>query len=340
MDSSRLDYLSSHYVDDLDMQVAALEIRARRRFQQERDLYRHSVGIATTKLQQYCLGLILSHRGPNSTIHALVEEAARSSGLPVDLWSMHEVKRVWDDIVMLQRVYTPARAGETEHQENQAPPLYIGPEHPKPNASSAPQQHGATKERELPRPYGAYSDDATQDSNPPVTKFPWDDMPIKAANKTGYNIDSAKAQVGENPVGLPLPPKQGPMKNPSPKDLQAELRREQKAKEEAASAQAAADKKEDARLEVEAEKQRKEDAESAERERALARAKEEKDKAGGVLNPVQQMELDEARKIFQGELTENDQIILVKAKKEFGEDIMKWGLKETKKTLNQIILGT
>jgi len=103
MDSYRLDYLSSHYVDELDMQVAALEIRARRCFQQERNLYRHSIGIATTKLQQYCLGLVLSHRGPNGAIHALVEEAAMSSGLPVDLWAMHEVKRVWDEIVKLQR---------------------------------------------------------------------------------------------------------------------------------------------------------------------------------------------------------------------------------------------
>ncbi|MCJ1382869.1 hypothetical protein MMC17_005982 [Xylographa soralifera] len=381
MDSSRLNYLSTHYVDDLDMQVATLEIRARRRFQQERDLYRHSVGIATTKLQQYCLGLILSHHGPNSAIYALVEEAARRSGLPVELWSMHEVKRVWDDIVMLQRAYTQARAEEPEPQEHQDPPLYTEPEYPKLKAGNAPQQHGgggATRERVVPRPPDAYSEDesqdsnppvtrfpwddlpikaaekaghkidsardATQDSNPPVTKFPWDDVPIGAARKTGHKVDSAMAQVGEKPGGLPLPltRKKGPTKNRSPKELQAELQREPRTKE-VKSAQAAADKEGDTRLEAEAEKQRKEDAEIAERERAAAaaaRAKEEDDKAKGVLNPVQQMEMDEARKIFQGELSESEQKILADAKKEFGEDIMEWGLKETKRILNKIILGT
>lgn len=40
MDSYRHDDLSSHYVDDLDLQVASLEIRARRRFEQERKQYR------------------------------------------------------------------------------------------------------------------------------------------------------------------------------------------------------------------------------------------------------------------------------------------------------------
>lgn len=49
MDSYRLDYLSSHYVDELDMQVAALEIRARRRFQQERNLYLKRARLASTK---------------------------------------------------------------------------------------------------------------------------------------------------------------------------------------------------------------------------------------------------------------------------------------------------
>jgi len=164
-------------------------------------------------------------------------------------------------------------------------------------------------------------------------------MPIVGSGKTGYNIDSAIAQAGEDLGDLPLPPKQGKIKYLSQEDLQAELRREQKAKEEAAAAQAAADKEEDARLEVEVEKQRKEDAEIAERERAAARAKEDDDTAKGVLNPMQQMELDEAREMFRGDLSEHDQKILAEAKEVFGEDVMEWGLVQTKKVLNRILMG-
>ncbi len=344
MDSYRLDYLSSHYVDDLDVQVAALEIRARRRFQQERNLYRHSVGIATTKLQQYCLGLVLSHRGPNGTIHALVEEAAMSSGLPVDLWAMHEVKRVWDDIVQLQHVCTQECApGEyQEYQDAPYAPLHFGAEHPEPNAGSALQQHGgggATSKRAVPRPQRAHGDDSSQVSAPPAMRYLGDDMPIVRSRKSGYDIDSAMAQAGDLGPPLPPPPQKGKIKYKSPEDVQAELRLEQKAKEEAAAAQAAADKEDEVRLEAEAEKQRQEDAEIVERERAAARAKKEDDTAKGVLNPMQQMELDEARQMFRGDLSEDDQKILAEAKEEFGEDFMEWGLVQTKKVLKRILTG-
>ncbi|MCJ1405052.1 hypothetical protein MMC11_008278 [Xylographa trunciseda] len=359
MDSSRFGQLSSHHFDELDMQMAALEIRARRHFQQGRDLYRHSADNAAAKLQQYCLGLILSHRGPDSAIYAIVEEAARSIGFPVDLWSMDEVKRVWDDIVKLHRAY---------NQDYQNPPLFTGPEYPKQIAGSVPQQRGggdATRERAVSRSPLTDNDDLSQDSAPPATKFPWDDVPLKASGKAGYNtdsappatkfpwdlplkasgnagynIDTAMAQAGGDLGGLPPPPKKASVKSRSPKELQAETRREQKTRERTASARAGTDKEEDARLEIEADKQRKEDAECAERERAAVLAEEEADKACGVLDPVQQMEMDEARKIFLGELSENDIKILTEAKKEYGDDIMKWGLKETRKTLNKIIMGT
>ena len=338
MNFYRLDHLSSHHVDDLDMQVAALEIRAQRRFQQERDLYRHSVGIATSKLQQYCLGLVLSHRGPNSAIHALVEEAAMRSGLPIDLWAMHEVKLVWDEIVMLQRVQAGAPGEHQEYQDTPYTPVHSNAKHPKPNAGSAPQQDGrvgATRKRAVPRPPWATHDDSTEASAPPATKFVWNDIPIGGAGKTGYNIDSPMAQdLG----GMPPPPKKEQVKYPTQEELQVEMRQVQKAKEEAAAAQAAASKEEDVRIEAEIEKQRKEDAEIAERERA-AKAEEDKQKAKGVLNPMEQMELDDARKMFREDLSEDEQKILAEAKKEFGEDIMKWGLAQTKKVLKRILLG-
>ena len=168
--------------------------------------------------------------------------------------------------------------------------------------------------------------------------FPWDNQPIGAAGKARHSINSALVQAAESPFGLPspLPLQKGQMKKRSSRVL----RQEQLSKEEIASAQAAADKEEDARMDAEIEKQRKEDAESAEREKAAAQAKAEENKAKGVLSLMQQVELDEARKMFRGELTENDYKILAEAKKEFGEDFMNWGLEETKVTLNQIIMGS
>lgn len=67
-------------------------------------------------MQQYCLGLILSHRGPNSAKNAIIEEAARSSGLPVELWAMREVAKTWHEIVTLQRASNQPHIGE--YQEN------------------------------------------------------------------------------------------------------------------------------------------------------------------------------------------------------------------------------
>ena len=341
MDSSRLNFLSSQYVDDLDMQLAALEVRSRRRFQQERDQYRHSVGVATTKLQQYCLGMILSHHGPNSAIYALVEDAARSHGLPVDLWSMHEVKQVWDYIVTQQRAYPQGSVRESEQHEYQTSPLYTGQanndyEHPKLDANRVFQQHdqgGINKERTPAKPTRL---EPSQDNALTVARSPWDDPPIIAAGMSANSIDSALARAGKAQGGLPspLPQRKDQMKKRSSRALGHEPHN----KEEIAAAKAAADKAEDARLEAEAEKQRMEDAECAERERAAIRAKDEEDKAKGVLNPIQQMELDEARKTFQGELTDNDQRILAEAKKEYGEDYMTGVLKETKKILDKIIM--
>lgn len=152
-----------------------------------------------------------------------------SSGLPVGLWAMHEVKRVWDEIVQLQRVCTQACA-PGEHQEYQdAPyaPVHFGAEHPKPDAGSAPQQHGgggAVRKRAVPRPQRAHGDDSSKVSAPPATKDLGDDMPTVGSGKTGYNIDSAIAQAGEDLGDLPLPPKQGKIKYLSQEDLQAELR--------------------------------------------------------------------------------------------------------------------
>lgn len=344
MDSYRLDHLSSDYVDDLDVQVAALEIRARHRFQQERDLYRHSVSVATTKVQQYCLGLILAHRGPNSAMYAVVEEAARCSGLPVNLWTMHEVRQVWEEIILLQCVRTE-RAGE--HHEIQDAPQ--NPQKGKRKAGiSAPQQHGGrtgiAKERAALRPPWA-QDGSSQASLSPI-RLPGDDRPIGGTGKTSYNLDdidrSDDVRNNDDAMAQTWTGKRYDMQYQSPEQLLAETRKMQAAKEEYAAAKAAADKEEEAREEERAERERMEDVEMLERERAEAAQKEKENKANGILTSVEQMEVESARDIFQGKsapLSEKDQKIMEEAKEEFGEDFMKWGAKETKVVFNRLMVG-
>jgi hypothetical protein len=346
MSSSRLDLLSSDYVDELDVQVAALEIRAQRRFQQERDLYRHSVGIATAKLQQYCLGLVLAQRGPNDAIYSVVEEAAAKSGLPVNLWTTREVKQVWDEIIIMLRVRPmagPASANFADFQNFAYDASSDGTEHPKPRQSSAKQEHG---EIGAPRKRGGARSswtsragmDEHETSPPPVVQTYGIDMPIRGGGKTGYDIDGALARAGQDVEDPRASQGKNRFKYQSQGEIHAEMQRVAKMAEEAAAARAAADREEDARLEIEIEKQRREDAEIAERERA-ARAKEDEAKAAGTLNPIQQMEMDEAREMFRGNLSDEDQKILAEAKKELGEDIMQWGFAETKKVLKWLLTG-